>query len=72
MSNGAECCVLQICCPPEAAHAALASKLVEHGCSEIAAKACADYLTAEFTFAPKSFEAVIQDIVRLARKHESV
>lgn len=72
MSNGAECCVLQICCPPEAAHAKLAEKLIEHGCPEIAAKACADYLTAEFTFAPKSFGPVMQEIVRLARKHESV
>lgn len=72
MSNGAECCVLQICCPPDEAHAKLAEKLVEHGCPEIAATACADYLTAEFAFAPKSFEAVVADIVRLARKHESV
>lgn len=72
MSNGAECCVLQICCPPEAAHAKLAEKLVEHGCSEIAAKACADYLMTEFAFAPKSMEPAIQEIVRLARQHHSV
>ncbi len=69
MSNGAECCVLQICCPPEAAHAELTAKLVEHGCPEIAAKACADYLMEEFTFAPKSMRAAIDEIVKMAKAH---
>lgn len=69
MSNGAECCALEICCPPAAARAALVKKFVEHGCTEEVAAACADYLSAEFALAPKSFERVLHDIVNMARHH---
>ena len=69
MSNGAECCVLGICCPPAEARTALIKKFVAHGCPEPVAGACADYLMAEFTFAPKSFAVVLQDIVTMAKQH---
>jgi len=69
MSNGAECCVLQICCPPEQANAALVKKFMEHGASQDVASSCAGYLQSEFAFAPKSFEAVVQEIVRMAKQH---
>lgn len=71
MSNGAECCALMICCPPEEAKAALASKFVEQGCTQDVAEKCADYIRAEFALAPKSFEVVLHDIVKMTRKHQA-
>jgi hypothetical protein len=68
MSNGAECCALQICCPPAEARLALIAKFQQvsgydaDGCTKIV-----DYLRSEFALAPKSFQAVIDDIADMAK-----
>ncbi len=67
MSNGAECCALQICCPPPEAREALIKQFMETGTTREHAEACADYIKKEFALAPKSFETVIADIVRMAK-----
>lgn len=72
MSNGAECCVLGVCCPPSSAEqrAALVKILVrEQCCDEAAAERVSACLLTEFAFAPKSLEPFVQEIVHLARKH---
>lgn len=72
MSNGAECCVLGVCCPPNSVdqRAALVKILVrEQCCDEAAAGRVSDCLMREFAFAPKSLEPFVQEIVHLARKH---
>lgn len=71
MSNGAECCILQVCCPDEAkAEAALTQRLVEQGCPPAVAVRCATYLLREFDFAPKGTVApLIAQIAALARAH---
>ena len=73
MSNGEVCCILGICCPPAAARAKMVSEFQKvsgydaDGCEKIA-----DFLIERFAFAPKSMEAAIHDIVRMAKKHEAV
>ncbi len=73
MSNGEVCCILGVCCPPAAARAKMISEFQKvsgydaDGCEKIA-----DFLIERFAFAPKSMEPAIQEIVRLARKHEGV
>ena len=70
MSNGVPpCCPLEICCDAPAAKAALVKKFMDHGCSEDVASSCAGYIKEEFALAPKSFQAVIADIVRMAKQH---
>ena len=69
MSNGSECCALLICCPPAEAQAALAKKFVECGCTQDVADKCAAYIRTEFALAPKSFETVLLEIVKMAQKH---
>ncbi len=72
MSNGAECCALQICCPPEQARLALIQKFQQvsgydaDGCTKIV-----DYLLSEFSLAPQSFQQVIDDIVVMAKAHRN-
>ncbi len=70
MSNGAECCALQICCPAAEARLALIKKFVENGCEPSVAEKCVDYLKAEFALAPKSFEVVLADIVQMAKHNQ--
>lgn len=71
MSNGEVCCILQVCCPPAEARVKLIREMQKvsgydaEGCTKIA-----DFLLERFAFAPKSFEAVIADIVRMA-KHQA-
>lgn len=75
MSNGAECCVLGVCCPPNSVEqrAAFIKILVrEDACDEPTAAKVADCLLPEFAFAPKSLEPFVQEIVHLARKHSGV
>lgn len=75
MSNGAECCVLGVCCPPNSAEqrAALVKILVrDTGCGESEAGEVADCLLPKFAFAPKSLEPFVAEIVHLARKHSGV
>lgn len=75
MSNGAECCVLSVCCPPnsvEQRSAFIKILLREDCCDEAAAARVADCLLHEFAFAPKSLEPFVQEIVHLARKHAGV
>lgn len=70
MSNGAECCALQICCPPAEQRAALVKIAVrDSGCTEAEAGKVIDALLPHFALAPKSFESVIADIVGRAKKH---
>lgn len=71
MSNGAECCILQICCPDAAqALEALTQRLVEQGCAPAVAARCATYMLREFDFAPKGTVApLIATIAAMARKH---
>lgn len=72
MSNGAECCVLQICCPPNSAEQrqALVKILTrDAGCDETRACAVADALLPNFAFAPKSLEPFVAEIVAIAKKH---
>jgi hypothetical protein len=68
MSNGAECCVLQICCPPAEARTALVKKLCDHGCDEVTALSVADYLQAEFDFLPKG-TIDLTAVIAMAKKH---
>lgn len=69
MSNGEVCCILGICCPPAQARSKMVSEFQKvsgydaDGCEKIA-----DFLLDRFTFAPKSFEHVIADIVRMAHQ----
>lgn len=73
MANGEVCCILGICCPPAQAKAKMVSEFQKvsgydaDGCEKIA-----DFLVERFAFAPKAMEHAIQEIARLARKHESV
>ena len=69
MSNGAECCILGICCPPAEARASLVTKLASMPSHE----AAADYLLAEFDFAPKGSLAPFKEaIVALVKHHHGV
>jgi hypothetical protein len=70
MSNDAECCALQICCPPAEAQAALAKILVrDTGCGPVEAVEYAACVLHHFALAPRSFENVVADIVKQAQKH---
>lgn len=75
MSNGAECCVLGVCCPPQSAEqreALIKILMRDHVCDHDTAGRVADCLLPEFAFAPKSLEPFVAEIVHLARKHAGV
>jgi len=75
MSNGAECCVLGVCCPPNSVEqraAFIKILLREDCCDESTAEKVAACLLPEFAFAPKSLEPFVQEIVHLARKHAAL
>ncbi len=69
--NGEVCCILSVCCPPEAAEAALAKSLMEHvGCTEADAKKHAAFTMAHFDLAPKGTLGGLKTaIADMARKH---
>lgn len=70
MSNGSEaCCALGICCPPAQRRAALVKILCDDGCKEPFAGSAADSILSKFALAPKSFEAVVADMMTLAKSH---
>lgn len=64
MSNGAQCCALEICCPPEMMLLKLPAMIAKHtGIDEAQCKAFVEHVRANrYVFAPKSFE-------RLAAHH---
>lgn len=72
MSNGAECCALEICCPDAATkRTKLTASIVAFTGAE--PDHCAGFLdwmeNNNLTFAPKEFEPVIQRIVTVTRTH---
>ncbi len=76
MSNGAQCCALEICCDPPALREklpALVADCVGHGrtiAHEEAVRDVLDWMAHEgLVFAPESFRQVIKDIATAARKH---
>ncbi len=69
MSNGQECCALMICCPPSQQRAALVKIFCKEGCDDASAVIAADAIQSRFALAPKSFEAVLLEIVAKAKKH---
>jgi hypothetical protein len=69
MSNGAECCALMICCPPEAQRAALVKIFCKEGCDDASAVIAADAIQRRFALAPKSFGDVLLEIVHMTKAH---
>lgn len=73
MANGAQCCALEICCPPgEAASRQKRARLLADavGATDPAVgHALIDWMEREgLTFAPASFRAVVEEIVTATRK----
>ena len=76
MSNAAECCVLGICCPPAQRRKILTDSIIAFARTYASAitpdqaECFLDWVDhEEATFAPKSMQAVIDDVARLARAH---
>lgn len=72
MSNGAECCALEICCPDAATKRAklTASMAAFSGHDETACGWVLDWMDDNnLTFAPKEFAPTIQAIVTITRSH---
>ncbi len=71
MSNGSQCCALEICCPPSERRAKLADAIAKAiGCTVSEADGFLDWMEHnDLVFAPKSFQPVIDDLVAIARKH---
>ena len=77
MSNGAACCALEICCQSAAQKlkAFTEKVMAKTGESE---EECGKYVNAVFDvmededlgFAPATFQTVVDDIVRIVRKHK--
>lgn len=74
MSNGEVCCILGVCCPPDAQQAALSSALVkDQVCTPEYAEAVSAWLIARFDFAPRgTVQPLIDYVVTHARKPEAV
>lgn len=71
MSNGEICCILGICCPPAAAREKLVTELQKAtGYDRDGCEKAADFINERFALAPKSMEAVIADVVRMADHRE--
>lgn len=64
MSNGAACCILGVCCPPNQQHAALSRKIQSCGASADVADSAASMLLATVDFVPKGVGAAIVDAYR--------
>ena len=74
MSNGEVCCILQVCCPPEALGArrkALRTWLVQSaGCHADCAEAVAKELLDAFDFAPAgTIGPLVRATAEMARTH---
>lgn len=74
MSNGAQCCALEICCEPQALRAKLPAMVAKHACVAAtpahAGVVCQvlDMMAHEgLVFAPASMRQVIADIVTAER-----
>lgn len=69
--NGEANCILQVCCPPEAATAALAREMVKDGvCEKEYAPKIAAWINQHFDLAPAgSLTAFKAEIKRLAREN---
>lgn len=72
MSNGAECCVLGICCPPRSAEqtAGLVEEMVHAGiCDEATAAPIAAWLLNEYDLAPAgTLDDLKKQIAKIVRK----
>jgi len=67
MSNGAQCCALEICCPGQQELKAELTKAI----GDKAAQQLLDWMAdEEIAFAPASFKPVIAEIVASTRKHD--
>ena len=71
MSNGDQCCALEICCYWKKDQDTLATKIAAYThLSTEQARGFLDWMAHEdLTFAPDSFAAVLEDIVRITRAH---
>lgn len=76
MSNGGQCCAIEICCDPPALRTKLPGMVAKHAgvdVSDAHAQVLGqlqDFMEAEgIAFAPASVKAVIQDILTAERKH---
>lgn len=72
MSNGEQCCALEICCPPSAAkRARLADAIAAHtGANAAHAVLFLDWMDYEgLIFAPLSARAFIDEIATMAKTH---
>ena len=71
MSNGSQCCALEICCDAATVRAKLVPVIAAFTGAE--AEYCEkffDWMAHEgLIFAPESFRAVMQDVVAISRKH---
>lgn len=71
MSNGSEaCCALGICCPDAAGQqTGLVKILVDDGCEQKVAEDVAASILSRFALAPKSFTAMVAEMVALQKIH---
>lgn len=68
-SNGEVCCILGVCCPPEAALAALVSEFEKQGAVPEYAQKCAQYVFESFDLAPKGSLQSFKDYVAQHARH---
>jgi hypothetical protein len=73
MANGAQCCALEICCPPELRRERLMVLLTQAtGADEEYCGKFLDWMDhEELIFAPAEFQTTIDAIARIAKKHIS-
>ncbi len=71
MSNGAQCCALEICCPPSERRQKLTAMIVAFtGAEESHCEGFLDWMAHEdLIFAPSSFSQTIADIAAATKKH---
>lgn len=71
MANGSQCCALEICCPPAERRIKITAALVKFTGAD--AEYCEKFLDwmdhESLVFAPIAFQSVIDNIVKLARRH---
>lgn len=72
MSNGSQCCALEICCDAALRRSRLTAEIAVF--TDAAPEYCAKFIDwmehEDLVFAPKSFQPVIDDITTIARKHK--
>jgi hypothetical protein len=71
VSNGSQCCALEICCPPAERRLKVPMAIAKAiGCTDAEATRFLDWMDHEgLVFAPVSFQPVIDDLARIARTH---